>query len=161
MSERIFSNDDLERIIKRAINRSADYKGGVTESELHKIAAELNISPENIKSAIAEDHKYAEFEEAKIMWLDKKRKSFTEHLVAYLIINGFLSATNFLVSGSVDWAWFSILGWGIGLAFDFYETYYPNPIKVEAGARKLMKSNKWKNMFENVGFRILEGLQKK
>ncbi len=161
MSERFFSNDELDRILKRAINRSANYKSGVTESELHKIASELNIDSDTLKSAIAEDHELAGFEEAKVMWIDKKRRGFKEHLISYLIINGFLCGINFFTLGYVSWAIFSILGWGIGLAFDYYESYHPDPIKVEAGARKMMKSNKWKNLFENFGFKFLEGLQKK
>jgi hypothetical protein len=161
MSERIFSNEELDRILRRAINRSADYKGGVTESELHKIASELNISPESVKSAIDEDRELAGYEEAKSMYIAKKRRSFSEHLAAYLIVNGFLFGLNLLTLGYVSWAWFPILGWGIGLAFDFFETYHPDPAKVDAGARKLMKSNKWKNLVENLGFKFLEGLQKK
>ncbi|MDX9791475.1 MAG: 2TM domain-containing protein [Candidatus Kapabacteria bacterium] len=161
MGERIFSSTEIDRIIKRAISRSAEYSGGITESELLKIAAELNLSREQILAAIKEDNEMAGFEEAKRMWIEKKKHSFKEHLTAYLIINTFLCGINFFTSGTINWAFFSLLGWGIGLAFDYMDSYHPNPDKVEAGAKKIMKTNKWKNLFENVGFSILQGFQKK
>jgi hypothetical protein len=161
MSERVFTSEEIERILKRAMSRSADYGGGITESELLKIASELNLSKEQVLRAIREDSETAGFEEAKKMWIAKKRGSFKEHLIAYSIVNSLLLILNIYLTSSVNWAIFPILGWGIGLAFDYVDSYHTSEEKIEAGAIKLMKSNKWKKLFENFGFRILEGLQKK
>ncbi|MBX3042283.1 MAG: 2TM domain-containing protein [Candidatus Kapabacteria bacterium] len=161
MSDKIFQSDEIERIIKRAISKNADYNSGITESELYRIAAELNISPQQVRNALQEEKDYTLFEQAKQMYLDKKRSSFREHLTAYIIINGFLVGLDYFLTGGITWSIFPPLGWGIGLAFDFVDSIYPSKAKIEAGAKKIMKSNKWKNLFENFGFKILEELQKK
>ena len=161
MSERVFGNDEIERIIKRAINRSADYNGGVTESELFRIASELNISRDQVNKAIQEDRELYVYEQAKKLWLDKKRSSFKEHLTAYLIVNTFLVGINFFTLGSIGWALFPIFGWGIGLAFDFMESFYPSQTKIEEGAKKMMKSNKWKKLFENFEVKIIDEVLRK
>ncbi|MDT3739873.1 MAG: 2TM domain-containing protein [Candidatus Kapabacteria bacterium] len=161
MSERVYKSEEIDRILKRAIKSSADYSGGITESELLRIASELNISRAEVLGAIRYESENSGFEQAKVLWLTKKKSSFREHLTAYLIINGFLVGMNVLTTGGLNWAIFPILGWGIGLAFDYVESYHPSEEKVEAGARKLMKTNKWKNLFEHFGTRILEEFQKK
>jgi len=161
MNEKIYSNDDIDRILRRAINKNSSHTNGVTESDLFRIASELNISREQVLHALKEDKELAGYEEARKMWLDKKKTGFREHLAAFVIVNGFLTAVNILTLGTVSWVFYPIFGWGIGLAFDFYESFYPSEDKIDAGARKMMKTNKWKNLFSNIGSKILEELQRK
>lgn len=161
MSEKVFNSEEVERIIKRAINRGADYSNGITESDLFRIASELNISREQILRSMQEDKELHLFEQAKKVWLDKKRSSFKEHLTAFLIINLFLFGINYFTLGTVGWALFPFFGWGIGLAFDFMESFYPSQIKIEEGAKKMMKSNKWKKLFENFEGKIIDEVIKK
>lgn len=161
MGEKIYNNEDIERILRRALNKNSTNSGGISESDLFRIASELNISRDQVLQAIREDSELAGYEEARRIWIQKKRSSFKEHLMAYLIINGFLVGINLFTLGNLSWALFPIMGWGIGLAFDYQESYHSSEEKIDEGARKLMKSKKWKNLFENFGFKILEELQKK
>ncbi|HEY7762471.1 MAG TPA: 2TM domain-containing protein [Actinomycetota bacterium] len=54
----------------------------------------------------------------------KKKSEFRTHVLAYVLVNGFLVAI-WAISGPDNFFWpiFSILGWGIGLAFHAWDTY--------------------------------------
>lgn len=149
MSEKLYSKEEVDRILRRALEGSSSYGASITESELLRIASELNIDPVQVRKAIIEDVAVNEFESAKSIWMKRKRRSFYEHLTAYVIVNSFLVGIDFMTPG-ISWSIFPILGWGIGLAFDFVESFFPSEEKVEKGARKLMNSKKWKNILDNI-----------
>ena len=69
------------------------------------------------------------------------RPVFNEHLRAYAIVNCFLFLINLLTRGPW-WFYWVVVGWGIGLAFDAADTYYPNEEKVEKGARKSLRKQR-------------------
>jgi hypothetical protein len=71
------------------------------------------------------------------LWrIAKKRAGFKKHLATYIIINGFLWAVWFFTRGDADmadlneneypWPIWSTLGWGIGLAFNYYSAFMDN-----------------------------------
>jgi hypothetical protein len=71
------------------------------------------------------------------LWrIAKKRAAFKKHLATYIIINGFLWVVWLFTMGSPDftemnednipWPMWSTLGWGIGLAFNYYNAYLDN-----------------------------------
>jgi len=65
------------------------------------------------------------------LWrIAKKRASFKEGLYSYLIINAFLWALWYFTSDGdwygIPWPVWSTLGWGIGVAFQYFEAYYGN-----------------------------------
>lgn len=71
------------------------------------------------------------------LWrIAKKRAGFKRHLATYIIINGFLWALWFFTRGFADmdemnennvpWPIWSTLGWGIGLAFNYYSAFMDN-----------------------------------
>lgn len=60
------------------------------------------------------------------LWkIARKRASFQRNVASYLAVNGFLMAVWFFTSGvrSYFWPIWPILGWGLGLAFQYYEAY--------------------------------------
>jgi hypothetical protein len=69
------------------------------------------------------------------LWrIAKKRAGFKKHLASYIIVNGFLWAMWFVTNrhpdfddidaGNFPWPIWSTLGWGIGLAFSYYNAYH-------------------------------------
>ena len=67
------------------------------------------------------------------LWkIAKKRAAFKKHLVTYFIVNSFLWALWFITAGrhagleDVYRAWpiWSTLGWGISLAFNYFDAYH-------------------------------------
>lgn len=43
------------------------------------------------------------------------RRSVQAHLLTYVVINAGLFALDWFTDGRIDWAWWPLLGWGIGL----------------------------------------------
>ena len=60
----------------------------------------------------------------------KKRAHFKRHLFKYVIINLFLWAIWYFTDGykenesGIPWPAWVTLGWGIGIAFNYYEAYH-------------------------------------
>jgi len=101
-------------------------------------------------------------EKDKMLWRQaKKRVSFRKHLFTYIIVNGFVWALFlFRRLGSdmdmdngnafghmhhffIPWPIFMTLGWGVGLAFNFYSAYYGSKYDaVEKEYEKLKNSGK-------------------
>ncbi len=64
------------------------------------------------------------------LWrLAKKRAAFRRHLISYFIINAFLWAIWWLTIGrygdrrGIPWPVWVMLGWGIALAFSYFNAY--------------------------------------
>jgi 2TM domain len=72
----------------------------------------------------------------------KKKRDFRAHLLAYVLVNGFL----WLVWGVVyaaasgpwfPWPLFPLFGWGIGLVFHAWDVYGRKPFSEQALEREL------------------------
>lgn len=125
-----YSDEQVETILVHAMNNLED--DGFSRNQLEEMANELGISPEAL--AKAESHVNAtsstpdsqtegayssersspeQVESGQIL----SRNGFSQHLAIYLIVNGGLLVLNFILSGAITWAIYSVLGWGIGLVF--------------------------------------------
>ena len=65
------------------------------------------------------------------LWrIAKKRASFKKHLFTYAVINIFLWSIWYFTDGyaedghGIPWPAWVTLGWGIGIAFNYYEAYH-------------------------------------
>lgn len=65
------------------------------------------------------------------LWrIARNRASFKSHLISYLVINGFLWVLWFITDNDHDgvpWPIWPALGWGIGLAFAYFNAYHRDP----------------------------------
>jgi hypothetical protein len=70
-----------------------------------------------------------ETEREKDLWrIAKKRVGFKRHLATYIVINGFLWILWYIGDrdsdhGGIPWPVFPMLGWGIGIVFNFLGAY--------------------------------------
>lgn len=83
-------------------------------------------------------------EKDKALWeLAEKRASFKNHLISYVLVNGFLwilwaftAGKNY--DGGIPWPAWSTLGWGIGIVSHYFGAYvYPQSNSVEREYEKL------------------------
>jgi hypothetical protein len=110
------SEEDVDEVLKLAL-RKQGHGDQDLRSRLTAAAEELGITPEDL--ALAEEE-YAQTKEEKKEFLEFKRRQvreFREHFFAYIIVNTLLVAINWITVGTVNWAIWPILGWGVGLAF--------------------------------------------
>jgi hypothetical protein len=57
--------------------------------------------------------------------LREKQIDFRRHLRTYLVMSAFFVALNVITIGSIGWAIWPILGWGIGVAMQALSLYGP------------------------------------
>lgn len=136
LPNRRFSPDDAQAIIKRAIERSSS-SGSVPLSDLAETAKELGIDPADLAAAIEEHEAASEVEAARDRWRKWRKRKFFQHLRAYAIVNAALMI--FSILGGEAWFLFPMVGWGIGLAFDFAGAFYPSDRDVEKGTMSALK----------------------
>ena len=136
---RRFTNDEVSAIVRRALRQQAK-SDHVSYGELVDIALQSGISEISLRQAIEAEEALGELERAKESWLARRRSAFFQHLRTYCIVNGFLFLLNVATNpGGYLWVVWPILGWGIGLAFNAAEAFFPRDEKVERGARRLLR----------------------
>ncbi len=78
-----------------------------------------------------------------LLWqIAKRRAGFKWNLAAYFIVNTFLIGVWYFSSGDINHFWpiWPILGWGLGVAFNYFGAYHSNNIfSVEDEYEKLRK----------------------
>lgn len=67
----------------------------------------------------------------------KRKSEFHAHLLAYVLINGFLVVIWNVTGSGFFWPAFPIAGWGIGLAFHAWDTYVERPPSEERIRREM------------------------
>jgi hypothetical protein len=74
------------------------------------------------------DEQYTESERAQARKRIKDRRGFGWHLATYVIINVFLVLIWWFSGGGGFWPIWTMVPWGIGLAFHFVATFLDRPI---------------------------------
>ena len=69
----------------------------------------------------------------------KRRVAFKNHLVAYIIVNLAFLLVDFNDDERIDWAFWPIFFWGIGLLFDGLNAYGAKIFSVEKEIEKLKR----------------------
>jgi hypothetical protein len=61
----------------------------------------------------------------------KKKRDFAAHVLAYVLVNGFLIVLWYATSHGFFWPIFPLFGWGIGLIFHGWDVYRGEPTEAE------------------------------
>jgi hypothetical protein len=69
----------------------------------------------------------------------RKKSDFGAHLLAYVLINGFLVGIWAVTGANFFWPVFPIMGWGIGVAFNAWDVYR-RQVPTEEQIRREMES---------------------
>ena len=133
---RKFNNDQASNIIRKAL--SIKKIDTINYQELLEIGQELGIDPSQIQEAIHSQDSMDNEQQLRDKWMSRQRDDFRQHLWAFIIINTALVLINLLTYG-VWWFQWPLLGWGIGLAFHYRETYYPGEESIEKGIQKMRR----------------------
>ena len=156
-----YSPEQVRAILEKALSRGAGHDPtGVTYDELLETARELDIDEKILEEAISDYEETYLLEDARTRWKQRRKGKFFEHFRAYLIVNAVLAAIDFVTSGGT-WFFWPLFGWGIGLAFDAAEAFYPKDRDVERGAQRLLqkeqkerrkqeRKDQWQNLAEGI-----------
>jgi hypothetical protein len=72
----------------------------------------------------------------------KARRGLEAHVLAYVLVNGFLVILWWTVTGAgFFWPIFPLFGWGIGLAFNIWDVVSPEPssARIDAEMERLRR----------------------
>jgi len=117
-----YSEQEVQQILQFAISKQS-YQGGFNRQQLLEMAKELDISPETLEQA-EKDYWETQVLTQQRQAFDKARwNKCKQHAGTYVIVNAFLMTLNFVINNTISWSLFPLLGWGVGLAFDFWECY--------------------------------------
>jgi len=133
---RQYSTEEVNRIVRQALE--FEKRDTIGYNELMETARELGIDPEKMEAAIQRETEGNNREAARQNWLRRKRSKFHAHLWSYIIVNGGLFLINIMTPGGWWFQWL-LIGWGIGLAFDLRQAYFPTEQKVERGIRWVLR----------------------
>ncbi|EKU98912.1 hypothetical protein Lepto7375DRAFT_8245 [Leptolyngbya sp. PCC 7375] len=111
MAER-YSTEQVQQILVTAMGQRQE--DGFSRSQLTEMATDLGISPEVLQQAEQTLQKVPVPKQSVSIQASKHQK-FQQSLKTYAIVNAFLLALNFILSGTITWAIYPLLGWGLGL----------------------------------------------
>lgn len=116
-----YSEKEAEEILRRAANAESPE---VSRDQLLATAAELGISPLKLHEAevayLAEKRQKQDFARRSVA----ARKDFLIHFFVYCIVNGGLALIDLLENGHIDFVFFPMIAWGIGLAIHAYSAFF-------------------------------------
>ncbi|MEC4984612.1 MAG: 2TM domain-containing protein [Oscillatoria sp. PMC 1068.18] len=110
---------DVEYILEIALTEKAEITENLSEQQLLEMAQELGISQSILENAV---EKWQQRQRRQIR-RSRRRRQFQIHFLCYLFVNIFLLIINFIVEGSISWALWCVLGWGIGLGIEAGKTF--------------------------------------
>lgn len=124
--EHLRSDDDVEAILRLAVQQSGTTTGDL-RSRLMATADELGLTEDQVIAAeeayrrqkAGELQRESEEQEDKRLWKEfrkSKRGDWISHLGSYVAVNGFLVAIDLMGDGRLNWAFWPLMGWGIGMA---------------------------------------------
>ena len=117
-----YSSEDVQQILQIALAQKAE-GGEFSDQQLLEMAGELGISPDTLERASQQWKQQQQEQEAKKALQTRRRRKFQKHLFSYLSVNTFLIIINLLTDGHLSWAIWPLLGWGLGLSFEAWNTY--------------------------------------
>jgi len=130
--EHLKNDNDVDEILRLAIREEGMSDDTALRARMNATASELGISPEALARAeakyrqdLVQGNQEAEFEAY-------RKREYYGHLTAYVLVNIFLCAIWFVTSKGSFWPFWSMLGWGLGLAFHTVHTFLVKPDDYEA-----------------------------
>ena len=121
-SHQQYDSDEVTRIIRRALKLSNE--DTISHNDLMETAKQVGLDPSIVEVAITEERREYKKERIRKAALRRRKVGFHWHLWSYLVVNVALLLTNKLTPGPWWFHW-SVLGWGMGLAFHFKAVYFP------------------------------------
>ena len=140
-SSRQYTNDEVTCIIRRALK--LDHEDKISHEDLIETARAIGLDPQIVEAAIEQEQRGFEKEKIRRTRLKRRKMAFYSHLSSYLIITAVLLLINIFTPGPWWFQW-SVLGWGIGLAFHFKAIYFPGSRPFDRRMKKRHRSARFR-----------------
>ena len=107
-----YSAEQVQQILVSAMGQSE--QEGFSRSQLEEMATDLGIPLDTLKQAEYNLQEIPTSVQTTAIQ-NSKQQQFYQRLRTYIVVNIFLLALNFTLSGAITWAIYPLLGWGLGL----------------------------------------------
>ena len=127
-----YSEEEAEEILRLAARKES---GGIPRDRLVTMAAELGISAEQIAHAEREFLAKRDAEVERRKGESQVLRDFWSHVATYALVNGGLVLMDIVPDGKIDWAYWPLLGWGIGLACHVVSVFWTGANEAGSSSR--------------------------
>lgn len=110
MTER-YSTEQVQQILALAMQQREE---GFSRSQLEEMAMDLGITSSDLTQA-EQSWQALSTSTSPVPGHVSERQRFHQQLKTYAAVNTFLLILNFILSGTITWAIYPLLGWGLGL----------------------------------------------
>jgi len=135
MAERLYSDDEVQEILRVAIEREQGDRAGLAREEIAAAATEIGIDPDSIDRAIFQLESQREIDAEVAALRAARRRALRSHLSTWAIVNTLLFAIDWIGGGGF-WFYWPLLGWGIGVALQARAVFFADPKKERARAER-------------------------
>lgn len=108
-----YTAEDVQAILAEALALQASDR--FTRSQLLEMAAEMNISADLLDQVEQNWRQRQQQKAQEQARKQKRRRLLRQQLITYAVVNGGLMVLNLVTAGTITWAIFPLLGWGLGL----------------------------------------------
>ncbi|MEM0980854.1 MAG: 2TM domain-containing protein [Cyanobacteria bacterium P01_H01_bin.58] len=126
-----YSSEAIQRILSHALalQSSATY----SQKQLQEMAAELNIEPEMLTLAEDRWRSQAIVEKRQAALSAGRQRERRQAWMQYGLGSALMVGINIATAGSITWAIFPVMGWGVSLFFEGNCHSRQSPRQIEAG----------------------------
>ena len=118
-----YNEEQVAQILRHALNSRSSNPQQLSREQVYEIASELGVSRSDFLAA-EEKWRSQEIQNTELVKFDiYKQQKFRDGILKYAIVNGFLVSINLFSSGTVNWAVYPLMFWGIAIALDAWSTY--------------------------------------
>jgi hypothetical protein len=143
-----YSQQEVTEILKRALKQQSIRSEAMSHDQLVEMANEVGIDKEAVEAATAElaqsrADEMARSTEARELAEERARQlsQFVGSLLTYLLVNLGLYFIDRKFTGGT-WYYWVLLGWGIGLAFQLRQVFFPERSLEHRKLRELRRAEK-------------------
>jgi hypothetical protein len=163
MAKRTYNQEEVDAILDRALRAQAKDGTRLTHEELVSAAAEVGIPREAIDAAAREGVVETSDKELLRAWKRRARMRFLRHFITYVLVIAMLAFINMITTPAFPWFAIVALGWGIGIAMHFLNTFFADEERVldreRRRAEKLARRNRWRKRGEQFEDVVQQGVR--
>ena len=153
-----YSQEDIQAILHLAI-ANHHQEEELSRQQLWEIATDLEISNSTILAAETSwlENKVSERQRREFNLV--RREKFKQKLTKYAIINTFLVALNFMLTGGLSWSLYILLFWGLGAALSGWKAYQTSGDEYERAFQRWSFQNDVKQTVATVWTKVQQAWQ--
>lgn len=136
-----FSTAEVQEILQRALERQERAGKTYAQSELVEAAREVGIDDASLRDATNELVERGWLERTPAQ-RERERQKLVRHVASWAVFSVFFFLLDLVGSGGVNWFYYPMLGWGVGVAMHYVRWRFPVALSDKEREKKRRKSDR-------------------